>query len=287
MKLAIAGCSIPHLLKASTGGEDAFFTNNDCGYFAVADGVGGWAALGVDPAEYPRKLIAACEAAIDTHSSTPLALLQHAYDTTHAPGSCTIALAALQQHSSAAGGMPSLHIASLGDCGVRVIRDGSIVFSSEVQEHRFNQPYQLGSPQHHPEGTMSEPEDCFVYDVAVQRGDTVILASDGLFDNLFDSELEAVVAEQQSSSSSSSSGDTTHSEYQRNDKEGVMLIERAQALAEKLAAAAAENSTSTTYVSPFAKEKHERTVPEELKAVVRQPRGGKPDDVTVVAAFVY
>lgn len=46
---------IPHPDKKSKGGEDAAYV--DEGILVVADGVGGWAARGVDPAIYSNKLV--------------------------------------------------------------------------------------------------------------------------------------------------------------------------------------------------------------------------------------
>ena len=50
--------AIPHPLKADRGGEDVHLVCRAGGttMFGVFDGVGGWAELGVDPAEYARKL---------------------------------------------------------------------------------------------------------------------------------------------------------------------------------------------------------------------------------------
>jgi protein phosphatase PTC7 len=45
----------PHPEKAYKGGEDAGFANENL--LAVADGVGGWAQSGVDPALYSKNLI--------------------------------------------------------------------------------------------------------------------------------------------------------------------------------------------------------------------------------------
>ena len=52
---------IPHPDKVEKGGEDAVFTSSRYAaltrsLLAVADGVGGWADSGVDPAFYSRKL---------------------------------------------------------------------------------------------------------------------------------------------------------------------------------------------------------------------------------------
>lgn len=47
---------IPHPDKAYKGGEDAFFFNETL--LAVADGVGGWSSMGVDPGLYSKQLCA-------------------------------------------------------------------------------------------------------------------------------------------------------------------------------------------------------------------------------------
>src|SRR4051812_43721587 len=50
-------CAIPHKEKVYRGGEDAFFLAADGRGIGVADGVGGWADAGVNPAIYARKLM--------------------------------------------------------------------------------------------------------------------------------------------------------------------------------------------------------------------------------------
>ena len=47
-------CINPHYTKRDKGGEDAVVTGNNL--LAVADGVGGWASAGIDPAFYSRRL---------------------------------------------------------------------------------------------------------------------------------------------------------------------------------------------------------------------------------------
>lgn len=50
-----ASAMLPHPDKLDTGGEDACFVNSlGQGAFGVADGVGGWAADGIDPAPFSR-----------------------------------------------------------------------------------------------------------------------------------------------------------------------------------------------------------------------------------------
>lgn len=45
---------IPHPEKVHKGGEDAVFAHDNI--LVVADGVGGWADAGVDPAIYSKKM---------------------------------------------------------------------------------------------------------------------------------------------------------------------------------------------------------------------------------------
>jgi protein phosphatase PTC7 len=54
---------IPHPAKADRGGEDAYFVCPRGLCMGVADGVGGWAEVGVDPGLYSRELMAHAAAA--------------------------------------------------------------------------------------------------------------------------------------------------------------------------------------------------------------------------------
>jgi hypothetical protein len=161
-RLVAAGISLPHAAKAATGGEDAFFVSL-CGRGAVgvADGVGGWAAQGVDPSLYPRRFVAACAevlleqeeqqqleqrqaelggssgsdhgeaAAAEAEAGAAAAeaagvVLAEAHERTSEPGSATIILAV-----QLPGGR--LSVANLGDCGLRVVRVGRIHYASQVR----------------------------------------------------------------------------------------------------------------------------------------------------------
>jgi protein phosphatase PTC7 len=284
-KLTVAGCAIPHPAKLHTGGEDAFFVSEEYASFGVADGVGGWAAAGIDPAEYPRKLIDACESGAALHGD-PFDILMHAFETVHAPGTCTVALATLEGNY--------LRLASLGDCGTRILRDEVVIFASKVQEHRFNQPFQLGSPRFHPSNV---PGDAHRYNVAVQPGDVIVMGSDGLWDNLWDHELEIVVAEVLEKKLAGipidgnkiGGGDSKNAV--RDGVAGPSNKEQhiVQELADRLAKLASKQSKDSKYNSPFAVEKHERAVPETVLNLLMQdlPQGGKLDDVTAVVAIVY
>ncbi|EIW73408.1 hypothetical protein TREMEDRAFT_73064 [Tremella mesenterica DSM 1558] len=98
----------------------------------------------------------------------------------HGSSTC---LLALLYHST-------LLIANVGDCALLLIRNGQVVFRTVEMQHSFNFPMQLGTH------SRDEPmKDAKRYDVGVDRGDVVILASDGLTDNLFDDEILEVLSE--------------------------------------------------------------------------------------------
>jgi hypothetical protein len=154
LRLVGAGTSLPHPAKAATGGEDAFFlSSSGLGAIGIADGVGGWAAKGIDPSLYPRALMSACEEVLragwgegrlqqqqqqeaaggpprsraEGQGEAPLALevLQEAYQRAEEPGSSTALLCTLLP-----GGR--LSVANLGDCELKVLRGGTITFSTQV-----------------------------------------------------------------------------------------------------------------------------------------------------------
>lgn len=60
MRLVSGSCMMPRPDKVKTGGEDAFFIAPDGTAVGVADGVGGWGDVGVDPAQHSRLLMANC-----------------------------------------------------------------------------------------------------------------------------------------------------------------------------------------------------------------------------------
>lgn len=155
-------------LQVHTGGEDAFFISNaGHGALGVSDGVSAWAEDGIDPGEYSRTLVQYCAEAFEERvlaaatainkgafitKFDPRSILRYAQQCTCKPGSATMVLAALQP-----GGQ--LHVANLGDCGVKVVREGHVVFETKPQQHDFNLPYQLSHPQLFPDTDTADSAD--------------------------------------------------------------------------------------------------------------------------------
>ncbi|KAJ9520280.1 hypothetical protein QJQ45_030254, partial [Haematococcus lacustris] len=184
----VASCAcIPHIDKTEKGGEDAYcIVNPGLGAIGVADGVSGWAEEGIDPAAYSRTLMKYCAEALQeaAGAADPREVIRYAHNQTVLAGSSTVCLAVMKP-----GGQ--LEVANLGDSGVRVIRNGQVYFASTAQQHQFNMPFQLSHPS-----IIESPDDADSADVTTVSiqvvGDVIVLATDGLYDNMFDDEIAAI-----------------------------------------------------------------------------------------------
>ncbi|CAO2039784.1 unnamed protein product [Urochloa humidicola] len=230
-------------------GEDAYFGNADAGVVGVADGVGSYRDRGVDASAFAR------------------GLMNNAYMevVTAAPGThvCPRTLLERAHQRTVAAGTPAastaviislagrtLRWAYVGDSGFAVFRDGRMLHRSLAQQHRFNCPYQLNSKQ---DGTRVAAAE--VGEVPAKEGDIVVVGTDGLFDNVTDDELERIV------------------------RMGTALGFSPLNMAEVVAGFAFEASRCSYRDTPYSVMGR------------REPgqsffSGGKPDDITVVVAFI-
>jgi len=242
LSLVSAARMIPHPEKAHRGGEDAFFIASDGLAVGVADGVGGWADVpGADPARYSRDLMRfSCEL---SGLADPRAILDGARARLDLsiPGSTTALVAKLY------GG--ALHVCNVGDSALAVFRGGRRVFRTRDTLLGFNFPLQIGSRG----GVGAADGTCDR--VGLAPGDVLVLATDGLWDNVWERDVERIVAA-------------------AGRAKGEAAVE---GLAAALAETAAANGGNAQFLSPFA-------------AAVRELghayTGGKLDDVTVVACVV-
>lgn len=89
----------PHYAKRHKGGEDAACLNSNL--LCVADGVGGWAESGIDPAIYSKRLCALVEGLYDGGSdiyiASPRNLLVDAVTRNDEVGSCTCCIVTLDK----------------------------------------------------------------------------------------------------------------------------------------------------------------------------------------------
>ncbi|KZT67545.1 hypothetical protein DAEQUDRAFT_388416 [Daedalea quercina L-15889] len=87
------------------------------------------------------------------------------------------------QHPAVSERGATLTIAHLGDCMGMLIRGEEIVWRTEEMWWNFNTPVQLGP------ASNTKPRDAQMFRVPVQADDILILASDGLSDNLWDEDV--------------------------------------------------------------------------------------------------
>ncbi|XP_039015650.1 probable protein phosphatase 2C 55 isoform X2 [Hibiscus syriacus] len=243
LKLLSGSCYLPHPDKEDTGGEDAHFICADEQAIGVADGVGGWADLGVDAGQYSRELMSNSVSAIREEpkgSVDPARVLEKAHSSTKAKGSSTACIIALTDQG--------LHAINLGDSGFMVVRDGCTVFRSPVQQHDFNFTYQLESGSN---GDL--PSSGQVFAVPVAPGDVVIAGTDGLFDNLYNNEITAVVVH------------------------AVRAGLGPQVTAQKIAALARQRAQDRDRQTPFSTAAQDAGF---------RYYGGKLDDITVVVSYI-
>eukprot|EP00746_Dinoflagellata_sp_MGD_P000053 gnl/MRDRNA2_/MRDRNA2_100099_c0_seq1.p1 gnl/MRDRNA2_/MRDRNA2_100099_c0~~gnl/MRDRNA2_/MRDRNA2_100099_c0_seq1.p1 ORF type:complete len:483 (+),score=77.56 gnl/MRDRNA2_/MRDRNA2_100099_c0_seq1:60-1508(+) len=248
--LIASATMLPHPEKEK--GEDACFVRvneQGGGIIGVADGVGGYNDLGIDPGNYARMLSFHASEAHDS-GLHPKALMAVAQNETVLMGAATLCIVEVNSDK--------LRAANVGDSGFRVIRGGKIVLASPSLQHSFNYPYQLSCKDICRNTDTAEDADTF--DFPVQHGDLVVAGTDGLFDNVFDHDIAQVATEA--------------SRFE------ITALAATKAASNALVKLARKNAVNKFYKSPFAVEL-ERASDGKVKI-----QGGKLDDITVVVGKV-
>lgn len=239
----------PHPEKRHKGGEDAACVTDNV--LSVADGVGGWAENGIDPALYSRRLCKTIHSLAlkddDAYLKNPKRFIIEAGADNNETGSSTCVVASLDKYKN------HIYTANLGDSGFLLLRkqgfDLVSLFRSKEQTHSFNFPFQIGTGGDDPNKAEEQLHE-------VQDKDILVLASDGLFDNLFDVKIIELIRP-----------------FLR-DREDIL---DPSLVAEIIAKEAERYSNMPHYVSPFAKG---------ARAHFYEYVGGKPDDISVIVAQV-
>jgi len=202
------------------------------------------------------------------------------------------------------GSRHQLHFSNLGDSGILVLRhidsnvagslkrdriprverksDLRVAFVSQQQLRSFNHPYQLGWT-----GEEVMDDDCSFKTVMdsctssihIRRGDIVIMATDGLFDNVDVDEICNMALEWEQKHAFIKGGDIAARDLRWS--KGISKTEiSARAIpefAESLCRKAREVSVDSSIESPFAILAKENDI---------MWSGGMPDDCTVIAMHV-
>lgn len=312
LRLVSGACQIPHPQKADRDGEDSYFIGADGFGFGVADGVGEWEKMKVNPRVIADEIMANSKISLESMGRQPmngvqapqraLLALKDGFDAANSFGACTVTVVVLDPKGS------SLGVANVGDSGLRQLRKGGrmvanssamdsgpswVVARTREQQHFFNCPYQLSklpTPADHPallaQGKQAlveamkrgnalqqdRPEDADLYNYAVAEGDLLVLGTDGVFDNLHDEEICDLV-------------ELTISPLEARqvfvESSGTLRGPGSStdpgALATTIAHAAFHRSLDLMASTPFA---------ENARNHGFKHSGGKTDDITVVCAWI-
>ncbi|XP_048438634.1 probable protein phosphatase 2C 80 [Pyrus x bretschneideri] len=100
LMLPSGSCYLPHPDKEATGGEDAHFICEDAQAIGVADGVGGWADVGVNAGFFSCELMSHSVRAIQEEPEgcfNPVRVLKKAHSCTKSKGSSTACIIGLKE----------------------------------------------------------------------------------------------------------------------------------------------------------------------------------------------
>ena len=268
----------------SQGSADAAFIESEAQCFGIADGVGEWTTFGLDASCFPTELMRGSRQGLlhklqtlPTDSSEVIdemvSVLNDAEAQTMSFGSSTAMLGLCKEGT--------LHVIYVGDSSFMVLRkrDNGLatVYRSVEQQHSFNCPFQLArlpGSEHYggltarglgslvsllQKSTNQRRDtalDARTEVIRLQAGDVLIAGTDGLFDNLYDSNIVEIVR---------AGMEVACSECCLPDF-----------IARELATKAVEKGWDPMYKSPFSHTSHKAG---------KQYQGGKLDDTTVVVGL--
>ena len=210
-------------------GQDAYFVarvgqESGTTAFAIADGVGGWTEHSVDPADFSHGLCSyMAESALSWTGHDrlgPKQLLETGYqktirDPTIKAGGTTACVAVTDREGR-------MRIANLGDSGFLQLRLGTVHHYSNPQTHAFNTPFQMSLTPPEilaqamvfggvPLNDKSDRAD--LADHMLRHGDVLVLATDGVWDNLNSQDVLHLVSHQM----------RTHGAWLRSEDQGYII----------------------------------------------------------------
>lgn len=257
-------------LQSATGEDNYFVTLNTPGdvYAGVADGVGGWAEHGYDSSAISRELCRAMNGFSslsykkDSQAFPPKKLIEMGYNKIKNDGIVKVGgTTAIAAHFPANG---TMQVANLGDSWCGVFRDSKLVFQTRFQTVGFNAPYQLAiipdemvreAKKKGGAFIQNKPSDADEYSFQLAKDDLVVLATDGVTDNISSDDIQLF--------------------FRDNE---AMIEKDLQSVSQQFVSKVVELSKDPNYPSVFAQEV--------TKLTGKDYRGGKEDDITVVVVKV-
>ncbi|CAF3248420.1 unnamed protein product [Rotaria socialis] len=189
------------ILLSGPYGDDVAFVkqSNDYILIGLSDGVSGNRHHGLDPYKFAHTLISSCLEETDRiiGSSSMRGLVHRAIRCVEKRsifGSATLCLLSIDKHSS------YLRSLNIGDSGFMLIRQNKLIIRSHPQYHRGSSPFQLSSlptTQSFTSNTTrlyhDKPSDGEYIEHNLEIGDLLLIASDGLFDNLYEDFIVQII----------------------------------------------------------------------------------------------
>lgn len=249
--------SIPHIKKITKGGEDAYKISDYI--YIIADGVGGWNSKGVDPSLFSKTLVNNAYKVFDIQSESLHSselyeikfrmMMQEAINVSlKIKGSSTISIFSIDPIKRR--GISGY----IGDSLIVIMSYNlyknkyQVKFISTEQTHGFNIPYQVGYD-------CDSAENAIITEHQLCNLDIIIIASDGLWDNLSIKSILNLINQ-------------VKDEYNLIDCEQIshLLVKQAQVV-----------SYSKTAITPFSLKSKESG---------GNKLGGKMDDISVIVLQV-
>lgn len=207
LRFVSASAARQHPSKKAAGYIYADAVTSTQRMLGVCDGISGVQQMGLRPDELPLQMLAQCQLGINelvNRGRVPvnsdghwlMELIKDAYDRTDALGATTALLVALEENRR-------LAIANIGDCALLLLRlspvgDARLVkrFRTDALRYEANKPVQLMRfANTNPADTHLVISGARMNTVACEPGDLIVMGSDGIFDNLEDEEIVAILEE--------------------------------------------------------------------------------------------
>jgi protein phosphatase PTC7 len=224
----------------------------------IADGVGGWNEMGIDPSLYSKTLCATVhnnfkkwQKSKFTKETLKSLLVKSVNDINKLKilGSSTLCALTIEKSNNI------LCSVNLGDSCYMIARpkdsapgEFDLFYKSEEQQHSFNVPFQIGQGG-------DKPIKAVALEHQLECKDVIILATDGLWDNMDNDRILSILK---------SCCDGNH-------------IINAQKVSDILAEEAEKLSLDENYNSPFAINARKNNL---------RFNGGKPDDISIIITQV-